>query len=138
VAKSGSINPISKEVSFSDLSIALTPHPVTGKLTTKKNAEAVVGAIKNLILTNRFERPYDPLFGSDVRNRLFENFDAIEQVNIERDIVTAIQNFEPRVSINDVTVIAEPNSNRVKVGLSFFIVNDARPIEVGLEIERTR
>jgi phage baseplate assembly protein W len=116
----------------------MTPHPITGKLTVKKNAEAVVGAIKNLILTNRFERPYDPLFGSDVRNKLFENFDNIEQVNIERDIQTAIENYEPRVRISDVTVIARPNSNKVDVGLKFFIVNDARPVEVGLEIERTR
>jgi phage baseplate assembly protein W len=138
MASSGSINPISKEVSFSDLGISMTPHPVTGKLTVKKNAEAVVSAIKNLILTNRFERPYDPLFGSDVKNRLFESFDTIEQANIERDIQTAIENYEPRVTISDITVVARPDSNRVQVGLSFFIVNDARPVEVGLEIERTR
>lgn len=138
MASSGSINPISKEVSFSDLGISMTPHPVTGKLTVKKNAEAIVGAIKNLLLTNRFERPYDPLFGSDVRNRLFESFDNIEQANIERDIQTAIENYEPRVTINDITVVARPDSNSVQVGLSFFIVNDARPVEVGLEIERTR
>ena len=99
MSSSGSINPISKEVSFSDLSVSMTPHPVTGNLTVKKNAEAVVSAIKNLILTNRFERPYDPLYGSDVRNRLFENFDSIERVNIERDILTAIQNYEPRARV---------------------------------------
>lgn len=138
MSSSGSINPLRKEVQFSDLSVTMTAHPVTGKIATKKNAEAVVGALKNLILTNRFERPYDPLFGADIRSRLFENFDPIEQVNIEEDIKTAIRNYEPRVRINDVTVIARPNSNKVDIGLSFFIINDARPVEVGLEIERTR
>jgi len=138
MAKSGSINPLTKEVVFSDLSIAMTPHPITGKLTIRKNAEAVVSAIKNLILTNRFERPYDPLYGADIRNRLFENFDPIEQINIERDIRTAIANYEPRARISDVSVVAVPDSNRVQIGLTFYVINDARPVQVGLEIERAR
>jgi phage baseplate assembly protein W len=138
VASSGSINPIRKEVQFSDLGITMTAHPITGKVTVKKNAEAVIGALKNLILTNRFERPYDPLFGADIRSRLFENFDPIEQVNIEEDIKSAIKNFEPRVRINEVRVVASPNSNRVQIGISFYVTNEAQPITVGLEIERTR
>jgi phage baseplate assembly protein W len=138
VASSGSINPIRKEVQFSDLGITMTAHPITGKVTVKKNAEAVIGALKNLILTNRFERPYDPLFGADIRSRLFENFDPIEQVNIEEDIKSAIKNFEPRVRINEVRVVASPNSNRVQIGISFYVSNEAQPITVGLEIERTR
>jgi len=138
VASSGSINPIRKEVQFSDLGITMTAHPITGKVTVKKNAEAVIGALKNLILTNRFERPYDPLYGADIRSRLFENFDPIEQVNIEEDIKSAIKNFEPRVRINEVRVVASPNSNRVQIGISFYVSNEAQPITVGLEIERTR
>ena len=138
MSSSGSINPIRKEVQFSDLSITMTAHPITGQVTVKKNAEAVIGALKNLILTNRFERPYDPLFGADIRSRLFENFDPIEQVNIEEDIKSAIKNFEPRVRINEVRVVASPNSNRVQIGISFYVSNEAQPITVGLEIERTR
>ena len=79
---SGSVNPITNELQFSDLSITFTPHPVTGKPVVKKNAEAVKNALKNLIYTNRFERPYEPAFGSDIRNRLFENFDPVEAVNL--------------------------------------------------------
>ena len=138
MAKSGSINPLRKEVQFSDLGITMTAHPVTGSIAVKKNADAVVGALKNLILTNRLERPYDPLFGADIYGRLFENFDAIEQVNIEQDIKTAINNYEPRAKISEVTVVASPNSNRVQVGITFYVVNEAQPITVGLEIERTR
>ena len=123
---------------FSDLGITMTAHPVTGNVVTKKNADAVVGALKNLILTNRFERPYAPLYGADIRSRLFENFDPIEQVNIEEDIKTAISNYEPRARINDVKVVASPNSNRVQVSISFFVANEVQPVTVGLEIERTR
>jgi len=116
----------------------MTAHPITGTVAVKKNADAVIGALKNLILSNRFERPYDPLFGADIRSRLFENFDPIEQVNIEEDIKTAIKNFEPRARVNEVTVVASPNSNRVQISINFFVANQARPITIGLEIERTR
>ena len=138
MSKSGSINPLRKEVQFSDLGITMTAHPITGTVAVKKNADAVIGALKNLILSNRFERPYDPLFGADIRSRLFENFDPIEQVNIEEDIKTAIKNFEPRARVNEVTVVASPNSNRVQISINFFVANQARPITIGLEIERTR
>lgn len=138
MSKSGSINPLRKEVQFSDLGITMTAHPITGTIAVKKNADAVIGALKNLILSNRFERPYDPLFGADIRSRLFENFDPIEQVNIEEDIKTAIKNFEPRARVNEVTVVASPNSNRVQISINFFVANQARPITIGLEIERTR
>jgi phage baseplate assembly protein W len=138
MSKSGSANPLRKEVQFSDLSITMTAHPITGNVSVRKNADAVIAALKNLILTNRFERPYNPLYGADIRNRLFENFDPIEQVNIEEDIKTAINNFEPRAKISEVTVIAAPNSNSVRINIVFYVVNEAQPLTVGLQIERTR
>lgn len=134
----GATSPLRREVQFSDLSISFTPHPVTGKPATRKNAAAVEGALKNLILTNRFERPYEPTFGSDVRNRLFENFDPVEAVNIEEDIKLAILNHEPRVNVNEVRVIGSPDDNIIKVYISFFIINQAQPEELQLNIERIR
>jgi phage baseplate assembly protein W len=138
MSKSGSTNPLRKELQFSDLSITMTAHPVTGNVSVRKNADAVVAALKNLILTNRFERPYNPLFGADIRNRLFENYDLIEQVNIEEDIKTAIRNFEPRVKVSEVVVIAAHDSNTVLINIEFYVVNESQPLTVGLQIERTR
>ena len=131
-------NPLTNEVRFSDLSIAFTPHPVTGRPVVKKNAQAVISALKNLILTNQFERPYEPGFGSNIRNRLFENFDPVEAINLEEDIRLAIENFEPRVEINEIKVISSPDTNTVSVNISFFIVNQADPEELQLDIERVR
>jgi phage baseplate assembly protein W len=94
--------------------------------------------LKNVILTNRFERPYNPLFGADIRNRLFENFDLVEQVNIEEDIKAAINNFEPRVRVSEVTAISAADSNAVQINITFYIVNEVQPLTVGIQIERTR
>lgn len=131
-------NPLTNELQFSDLGITFTPHPVTGRPVVKKNAQAVIGALKNLIYTNRFERPYEPTYGSDIRNRLFENFDPVEAVNIEEDIKLAISNHEPRVNVNEVRVIGSPDDNVIRVYISFFIINQAQPEELQLNIERIR
>ena len=131
-------NPLTNEIQFSDLGITFTPHPVTGKPVTKKNASAIEGALKNLILTKQFERPYEPAFGSNIRNRLFENFDPVEAVNLEEDIKLAIENFEPRVEINEIKVIGGSDNNSVSIHISFFIVNQANPEVIQLDIERIR
>lgn len=138
MVSSSAANPLTREIQFSDLGISFTPHPVTGKPVVKRNAQAVVGALKNLILTNRYERPYDPTFGSDIQNRLFENFDAVEAINLEEDIRLAIQNHEPRVDVQDVTVIGGLDNNSVSVNVVFFIINEAEPQELKIQIERTR
>lgn len=138
MVSSAAANPLTREILFSDLGISFTPHPVTGRPVVKRNAQAVIGALKNLILTNRYERPYEPTFGSDIQNRLFENFDAVEAVNLEEDIRLAIQNHEPRVQVEDVTVIGGLDNNTVSVNVVFFIVNEAEPQEVKIQIERTR
>jgi len=138
MASSAAANPLRKEVQFSDIGVSFTPHPVTGKPVVKKNAAAITGALKNLILTNRYERPYEPTFGSDIQNRLFENFDAVEAINLEEDIRLAIENHEPRVEVQDVTVIGGLDNNTVSVNVVFFIVNEAEPQELKIQIERTR
>ncbi len=60
---------------YKDFDLSFRKHPVTKKLIIKKNDEAVKQALKNLILTNLFERPFRPLFGSDITKTLFENMD---------------------------------------------------------------
>lgn len=132
------VNPLTRELKFSDLGFSFTAHPVTGKPVVKKNADAVTEALKNLIFTNRFERPYEPAFGSDIRNRLFENFDPVEAVNLEEDIRLAIENFEPRVEIKDIRVLGNPDGNSVAVNITFFIINQTQPETLQLDIERIR
>ena len=136
--RSGAINPLTRELTFSDLSYTFTAHPVTGKLPTLKNEKAVANAVKNAVLTNRFEKPYNPYFGSDVYARLFENFGPITETNVRRDIELAIQNFEPRAEVLDVTVVARENYNQLDINITFLVTNQADPTTLQLKIERIR
>jgi len=135
---SGAVNPITNEVAFSDLGVTMTAHPVNKKPPVFKNEEAVKRAIKNLILTSRFERPYEPLYGCNIYNRLFENFDPIEEATLKADIEEAISNYEPRAIVEDTIVRANFDQNELYVTIRFRVVNQAEPTELEVVIQRTR
>lgn len=136
---SGALNPLLKEVVFSDVNVSFTPHPVTGKLPVLKNADAVKRAVRNLILTNFGERPYEPVYGGNVRAMLFENTDdPLLDALIRTRIETAIENFEPRAKVDRVLVDLKPDSNALVIKIRFMIINERFPVDLEVAIERVR
>ena len=136
---SGSLNPLLKEVVFSDVNVTFTPHPVTGKLPVLKNADAVKRAVRNLILTNFGERQYEPLYGGNVRALLFENTDdPLLESLVQTRIEAAIENHEPRAKVDRVVVDVKPDSNALVIKIRFTIVNERFPVDLEVAIERVR
>ena len=136
---SGSLNPLLKEIVFSDVNVTFTPHPVTGKLPVLKNADAVKRAVRNLIITNFGERQYDPLYGGNVRALLFENTDdPLLDTIIQSRIEAAINNYEPRAKVESVKVDLNPDSNALAIKIRFMIVNQRFPVDLEVAIERVR
>jgi len=136
---SGALNPILKEVVFSDVNVSFTPHPVTGKLPVLKNADAVKRAVRNLILTNFGERPYEPLYGGNVRAMLFENTDdPLLQDQLRRQIEGAIKNYERRAKVDRVVVDVKPDSNALIIKIRFMVFNERFPVDLEVAIERVR
>lgn len=136
---SGSLNPLLKEVVFSDVNVTFTPHPVTGKLPVLKNADAVKRAVRNLILTNFGERQYEPLYGGNIRAMLFENADdPLLQDQLKRQIEGAIKNYEKRARVESVAVTVRPDSNLLAIRIRFMIVNQRFPVDLEVAIERVR
>ena len=85
---------------YSDLDLNFTIHPVKKDINRYTNEAAVVNSIKNLILTNHYERPFQPDIGSNVRRILFENMDTITATTLQNEIAQTIRNYEPRVNIS--------------------------------------
>lgn len=135
---SGAINPNIRELVYSDISLTFSPHPVTGRLPVLKNEEAVKNAIKNLLLTNRFERPYEPLYGGNIIALLFENGDEFLEYRIKKQIETAIANFEPRVTVRNIGVLLIEDRNEVQIDIVFAIQNQKEPVELTVILERVR
>tara|TARA_B100001248_G_scaffold261698_1_gene253723 strand:- start:1436 stop:1858 length:423 start_codon:yes stop_codon:yes gene_type:complete len=135
---SGAISPRRKEIIYRDLGLSFTAHPITKKVTVLENEEAIKRAIRNLVLTNKGERFYNPLFGGNVTAYLFENFDFTVEFDIKKSIARSIETYEPRVSLNEVRVKSNTDGNSMEVTIIFTILATNRVSETTFTIERVR
>ena len=123
---------------YSDLDFMFTAHPVTKDVTRRYDENAVKTALKNLILTRNFERPFHSEIGSPIRALLFEPASPMLDVTLQRAIIDVVNNFEPRVVLTDVQVNSSPDTNSVYVSIYFKLKNTERPLTLDLTLERTR
>ncbi len=115
--------------SFKDISLSFDAHPVTKDLTVIKNANAIKRSIRNLVQTIPSERFFNPLVGSNVRSQLFEFVDFGTAAVIQKEILTTIENFEPRVDNVTVEAIARPDNNEFEVTIFFDIIGQDFPTQ---------
>jgi phage baseplate assembly protein W len=81
--------------------------------------EQATSNLKNLLLTRKGERPYQPLFGSDVYSLLFENIDLDLDGRISDTLSEDIKFWLPYIVIDKIDVQTEPDRNFVKIQLRF-------------------
>jgi len=123
---------------YSDIFTNFTVHPELHDLTVKKNEEAVKQAILNLIATNKYERPFQPDFGSNIRNYLFEPINPVTQQGIKEAITNAIDNYEPRAKLISVVVTPYIDENAYSVSIVFYIININTPVTLTTILHRVR
>jgi len=123
---------------FADLDLNFIANPVTGDVYKKYDENAIKQSIKNLIMTNHYERLFHPEIGSQVTGLLFEPFSPLLKAMLHRAIINTINNYEPRVILLSVDVNLNPDNHTVYVVINFKIKNTERPITVDLTLQRTR
>jgi phage baseplate assembly protein W len=129
---------IVSERSYKDLDLNFTAHPVKKDISKHVNERAIINSVKNLVSTNFYERPFRPELGSNIRGLLFEMVDSVIAASLERQLKVTIENFEPRVAVQNIRAIASPDENGYKVEMVFFILNSANPITINFFLERIR
>jgi phage baseplate assembly protein W len=122
---------------YSDFTNDFAKNPVTGFLARVTNEESVKQSIRNIIMTNRGERFYNPSFGSTVYASLFNPFDSTTLIAIKESITESINNFEPRAELKAVIVIPRPDELSVSVKIIFGIKNYI-PADYTLDLVLTR
>lgn len=123
---------------FRDLDLAFTKHPITKDVSIRTGDQAVIRAVRNIVMSSFYDRPFHPEKGCGVKQLLFENMTPLTAQYIKRAIEDAIGNFEPRVSLRDVVVQSAPDHNAFNVTITFFIVNNTAPTQISLFLERVR
>lgn len=123
---------------FSDLDLNFTPHPVTGDISRKLDEASIKQSLKNLILLRHYEKPFHSEIGSPIEELLFEPLTPMTGLMIRRSIIDLIGNFEPRIELLDIEVIAADDTNSIYINLIFKIVNTEKPLSLDFILERTR
>jgi len=126
-----------KEI-YSDFSNIFLPHPITGQITRKVNINSVEQALRNLILTNKYERLRNPEFGSNIRNMLFELIDNTHEDIIKADLKYLIKKYEPRVSILDIKVSVNEEQYAINITITYNTITVSTPQSLNLTLYRVR
>ena len=118
-----------------DLTFAVKP---SGEIFKKTDAAAVKQSVKNLMLTNHFEKPFQPRFGANLRDLLFDLADEDAEEDIEERCINAINVFEPRAQALNITAIAKPDRNSISVTVEFRVINTEELVKFTSTLARLR
>ena len=106
---------------FKDISLSFSRHPVTNDLVVLKNEDAIKRSVVNLCRTKLNERFFNDLLGTRIEESLFDlNNDDIASI-LETEIETLLENYEPRITLNDVSAVAQQDSYDLYIRIGYLI-----------------
>ena len=123
---------------YKDINFDFTANPVTGDVATVKDAVSVKRGIRNVLLTENYERLFNPEFGSGVKNILFEPMTPVTAQRLEDEVASAIGAWEQRAEVVHINVISEEEYNRYRVSVKFRINNSIETEQVDVFLSRER
>ena len=129
---------VSRGKQYADLDLSLTPHPNKKDIIPLTDIAAVKNAVKNLVMTGKYERPFQPELSSGVKTLLFENATPDTMFMLKSYIRNVVSKYEPRVSDVYVEVQDDSDNNAYYVTITFNIVSVDTESEVQLYLERIR
>jgi phage baseplate assembly protein W len=136
---------------FKDIDLDFGRHPVTNDVNVVEDAIAIKRSVRNLVLTNFYERPFHPELGCGIRGLLFENFNPVNSMFLKRKIEECLVNNEPRIVLTGIIINGEnlsgsvldvrnqnADDNRLEVEIHFNIIGVPHPHSVSINLQRLR
>ena len=108
--------------SFRDFSLTFEKNAVTNDVLSLKNEAAIKASVKNIVLYNFYEKPFDPLFGGNVIGLLFENASTTQSADLQSRIADAINIHEPRVVHLETKALWTEDRNQLDVSIRYVIL----------------
>ena len=108
--------------SFRDFSLTFEKNAVTNEILALKNEAAIKESVKNIVLYNFYEKPFDPFFGGNIIGLLFENSTPTMELEVKNRIEESVEIHEPRVTAVSVDVDFEPDRNELNCSVSYLIL----------------
>lgn len=128
------------EILYMDFDIKFIANPNTGDVPMLKNSKAIMRSVRNLVLSNMYDHPYQPSIYSGVLAALFENFDPILVTQLKNAVRDVIINYEPRVDYLDTIVSSDEALDKNTITMKIYVrpVNAKNPIVIPVTLERIR
>jgi phage baseplate assembly protein W len=123
---------------YSDLDLTFNRVPGTNDVSLSYDDQAVIRSIRYLLMTNFYERPFQPNIGSNLDKLLFEPANNLTSGMLADEIRNVIENYEPRATIDVITVTPNPDGNSFSASIQFYIGNNTSPTAVNLFLQRSR
>lgn len=125
---------VSKKKPWRDLDLSLKIHPIRKDIVPLKDDAAIKNAVKNLLVSNFFERPFQPTLGANLRGLLFEPADAITKLDLKQGIRRVLDTHEPRIKVLNIKVLDESDNNSYRITVNFLIkeYDTAESVEIVL------
>ena len=110
-----------KSYTYVDLDLNFLIHPIKQDINILTNEDSIIAAVRNLVLTSKFETPFDPELGSNVRKLLFENWSPAVDAMLAQLIAEVIQMHEPRVDLQQIDVTFDEDEAGYTIKIYFLI-----------------
>ena len=104
-----------------DLDLSLTLHPIRKDIIPLKDDNAIKNSVKNLLISNFYERPFSRDVGANLRALLFEPADSITKIALKDNIRRVIRKYEPRVVLRGIQINYQDDSNAYNITVIFKI-----------------
>lgn len=121
---------------YSDLNLAFRKHPNSNDVLKKTDVEAVKASLRNILLNNPFDIPFDPDFGGALRSYLFELQSPSLSAAVKRNIKLKVEEYDSRVVIEDIVVTSK--DNELIIEILFYVVGISGIQQLKFTLERTR
>ena len=129
---------VSRKKGWSDLDLSLKRHPLQKDILPLKDDNAIKNAVKNLVLTNFYERPFQHSKGGNLQGLLFEPADAITALELKENVKDVLAYHESRISVKNVQVLNDIDKNGWRLNIFFYIKNINITTNVEVLLRRTR
>lgn len=129
---------MAKKHIYRDINLAFEKHPLTGDIVSATDVEAIKKSLRNLVMTDLYEVPFNPDKGTSLNGSLFENFSPITTEFLKTKINEMVDLYEPRIQVQKIVIFKKDDRNTLEVSIYFKILDLNRFEDITIFVERTR
>lgn len=125
-----------KVIAYKDFNLNFAVNPFSGDLSVLTNENAVAQSLKNLLMTEKGEIPFNARVGSGLRSLLFEPVSEVVTLTLKEKVVSTIKNYEPRISLKSIFIKDDPETNSYVIDISYTVTVSNSTFTASISLDR--